>query len=154
MALETLDWIRSIKAIENEYQVAVIAMNRLSTDAANDPNILGRDLRFRNVKEAHDKLNATYAIRMFAEFETGLRTFWVFTRIEPEPTSVAEIVNRIASKARIVGDFLINAHRVRRYRNRQIHDHQEEGEHLPVVDCRSYLNNYLSRMPMDWVAHH
>lgn len=153
MARESLAWIRSIKAIENEYQVAVIAMKRLSTDAGHDPNILGRDLRFRNVKEAQEKLSATYAIRMFAEFETGLRTSWVVTRTDPEPTSIAEIIDRIASRARIVGDYLANAHRARRYRNRQIHDNQEEGEHLAVVDCRSYLNNYLGRMPMDWVAH-
>ncbi len=153
MALETLDWLRRIKSIENEYRVAFIAMRHLAVDAERDPGILGKNLQPSVIPRAQDNLNATYAIRMFAEFETGLRAFWVVTKVDPEPSRVAEIIDRIASGRRIVGDFLINAHRVRIYRNRQVHDNLEVGESVSVAACRSFLKNYLARMPQDWVPH-
>jgi len=41
---------------------------------------------------------------MFAEYEAGLRAFWVFTRTDPELNRIAEIIDRIASRERIVGE--------------------------------------------------
>ena len=153
MPLETLDWIRDLKAIEHEYRVALLAMRRLADQARLDPNILESDLRVRGIGAALSNLNGTYAIRLFAEFETGLRKFWVTTRIEPEPRRMAEIMDRIASRQGIGHDELANAHRSRQYRNRQIHDNEEEGETIEVKDCRSFLCIFLSRMPPTWGLH-
>ena len=150
MPLETLDWIRSLKAIEHEYRVAHLAMRRLADQARRDPTLLDRDMRFRGIDEALRNLNGTYAIRLFAEFETGLRQFWVATRIEPEPRRIAEIIDRVAARHGIDYVELANAHRSRRYRNRQVHDNDEEGETLPVSDCRSFLCTFLGRMPVTW----
>jgi hypothetical protein len=113
MPLETLDWNRNLKAIEHEYRVALIAMHRLADQARHDPTILDRDMRVRGIGEALSNLNGTYAIRLFAEFETGLRKFWGATRIEPEPGSIAEIIDRIAARHGIGHDELTNAHRSR-----------------------------------------
>jgi hypothetical protein len=150
MALETLDWIRSLKAIEHEYWVADLAMRRLADQARRDPTILDRDMRVRGIAGAWSHLNGTYGIRLFAEFETGLRKFWGATRIEAEPRSVAEIIDRIAARHGIGHAELTNAHRARQYRNRQIHDNEEEGETLEVSDCRSFLCTFLGKMPPNW----
>lgn len=150
MALETLDWIRSLKGIEHEYRVANIAMRRLADQARRDPTILDSDMRVRGISEALGNLDGTYGIRLFAEFETGLRKFWETTRIEPEPRGIAEIIDRIAARHGIGHVELTTAHRVRQYRNRQIHDNEEEGESLEVSDCRSCLCTFLSKMPSNW----
>ena len=57
MALETLDWIRSLKAIEHEYRVADLAMRRFADQARRDPAILDRDMRVRGISEALGHLN-------------------------------------------------------------------------------------------------
>lgn len=150
MPLETLDWIRSLKAIEHEYRVAHLAMRRLADQARRDPTILDEDMRVRGIDEALRNLNGTYAIRLFAEFETGLRAFWVATRAEPEPRSIAEIIDRVASRYGFDHVELTNAHRSRQYRNRQVHDNEETGETLRVSECRSFLCTFLGRMPVTW----
>jgi hypothetical protein len=151
MSLETLDWIRSLNAVEHEYRVALIGMRRLDIEAKRDPTILDRDMRVRWIRAALSNLNGTYAIRLFAEFETGLRKFWGATRIEPEPGSIAEIIDRVAARHGVGHDERTNAHRSRMYRNRQIHDNEGEGETIDVNVCRSFLCTFLGKMPLTWV---
>jgi hypothetical protein len=73
MPLETYVLIDRLKAIEHEYRVAFLAMKRLAGEAKRDPTILDGGMRVRGIGEAQSHLNGTYAIRLFAEFETGLR---------------------------------------------------------------------------------
>ena len=127
MPFELVNWLETLRSIEHEYRVAVIAMRRLADQARQDPTILDRDMRVRGIGEALSHLDGTYSIRLFAEFETCLRKFWGVTRREQEPRGVAEIMDRIAARHGIAGDDLANAHRSRKYRNRQIHDSEEEG---------------------------
>lgn len=150
MALETLERIRDLKSIEHEYRVALLAMNRLEVQARLDPTVLDNDMRVRGIGEALSNLNGTYAIRLFAEFETGLRVFWVATRNEPEPSRVAEIIDRIASRYGIGDEERTNAHRSRSYRNRQIHANQEKDETIKVSECRRFLCCFLGKMPSTW----
>ena len=150
MSLETLDWLRGMKAIEHEYRVARLAMRNLDVLARHDPTILDPDMRVRGIRSAIDNLGNTYAIRLFAEFETSLRLFWGTTRNEPEPRSIAEIIDRIAARHRIGHDELANAHRARQFRNRQVHRNEEDGETIAVEDYRGYLCSFLSKMPLNW----
>ncbi len=150
MPLETLAWIRNLKGIEHEYRVARMAMDRLAADVGRDPTILDRDMRVRGIGVALDNLGGTYATRLFAEFETGLRHFWMATRIEPEPFRIAEIIDRVAARHGISYDERANAHRVRGYRNRLVHDNEEGGETIAVRDCRGFLCTFLGKMPPNW----
>jgi len=150
MPLESLVWYRRLKAIEHEYRVANLGMRRLVVHARSDPTILESDMKFSGIGEALDNLNNTYAIRLFAEFETGLRHFWEAMRLDPEPRSIAEIIDRVASRHRIGSEQLANAHRVRKDRNRQAHDNEEEGEAIDVRDCRRFLNAFFGEMPTNW----
>ncbi len=150
MPLETLVRFRRLKAIEHEYRIAALAMRKLVVQARSDPTILEADMKFSGIGEALDNLNNTYAIRLFADFETGLRQFWTAARLEPEPRSITEIIDRVASRHRIGSDELRNVHRVRKDRNRQVHDNEEEGEAIDVGDCRHFLNAFLGEMPSSW----
>ena len=67
------DWLRRIKAIEREHSSTRLALDRLLEEARRDPTILTGDLKFHDIVVASDRLEGTYIIRLFAEFETGLR---------------------------------------------------------------------------------
>src|SRR5437588_22398 len=113
MPLETLEWIDRLKVVEREYRVVRVAMDRLTAAAAQDPTILGRELRVREIGNASRRLEGTYVVRLFAEFETGLRLFWAATRVAPVPDRVADIVDSIAARQGIADAYRMNTHRVR-----------------------------------------
>jgi len=76
MPHQRFDWHERIKAVEREYSSAQSAIIKLSAADARDPSVLGDDLRPRYLRSAGENLEGTYLIRMFAEFETGVRSFW------------------------------------------------------------------------------
>jgi len=150
MPLETLQWIDRLKAIEREFRVVRIAMDRLAVAAAHDSTILGRALRVREIGNASRRLEGTYVVRLFAEFETGLRLFWAATRVTSVPDRIADIVDSIAARQGIADGCRMNVHRVRGYRNRLVHQREEEGEVIAIVNSRSHLCTFLGKMPLDW----
>ena len=50
-----------------------LAVDRLLEGARRDPTILSGDLNLHDIINASERLEGTYIIRLFAEFETGLR---------------------------------------------------------------------------------
>jgi hypothetical protein len=70
------DWHERIKAVEREYLATRRAVDRLSADVARDAGILGEGPSPRDLRSAEENLEGTYLIRMSAEFETGVRSFW------------------------------------------------------------------------------
>ena len=58
-------------------------------------------------------LELTYIIRLFAEFETGLRLFWPTARGTEPPGRTRDLVDGIAATRRIPFQELVNAHAVR-----------------------------------------
>ncbi len=76
-----IEWIERIKGVEREYFAVRLGVVRLLIDSRSDPAILaGSALRPRDVEFAADRSEGTYLIRIFAEFETGLRLFWTAAR--------------------------------------------------------------------------
>ena len=71
MPLETLRWLDRLKGVEREYRIVRLATDRLAAEAAHDPTILGRTLRVREIGPASQRLEGTYVVRLFAEFETA-----------------------------------------------------------------------------------
>ena len=98
MPLETLEWIDALKAVERESRVVRIAVDRLAVEAARDSIILGRALRVRDIGNASRRMEGTYVVRLFAEFETGLRLFWATTRATPVPDRIADIIDSFAAQ--------------------------------------------------------
>jgi hypothetical protein len=150
MPLETLEWFERLKAVEREYRVVRIALDRLAVDASRDSTILGRELRVREIGNASGCLENTYVMRLFAEFETGLRLFWAATRVTPVPDRIADIIDGIAARQGIPDEPRVNTHCVRLYRNRLVHHREEEGEVIAIDDARRYLCAFLGKMPSDW----
>lgn len=69
--------IARIQAIEQEYRVIALAIEILRHQLDADPSVLtARGLGRRSFEQSVSNLEATYVIRPFAEFESGLREAW------------------------------------------------------------------------------
>lgn len=92
-------------------------MERLSAAVAQDGTVLPRALRVRDVRRAVQRLEGTYLIRLFAEFETGLRLYWATARRTEPPARTRDLLEGLAATRRISHDARENAQTVREYRN-------------------------------------
>ena len=116
MAGERDEWSPRIKEVEREYRAVRLAVDRLLADA---PSLRG-DVSFRPLSAASDLLEGTYIIRLFAEFETGLRLYWA--TIKDTHPKTQNLVNGVAARCKIPTDLLRETHDVRDYRNDLIHE--------------------------------
>jgi hypothetical protein len=143
------DWLTQIKAVERDYLAARFAIDRLLEAAHTDQTILRRVLDIRDLTQAWSRLEATYFIRLFAVFESGLRDFWQMQRRGRMPRT-EHLLDGMASARGIPNDLLVNAHAVRRYRNSLVHEQGEEIEPIPLAAARGHLCRFFSRLPPTW----
>ena len=87
---------------------------------------------------------------MFAEFETGVRSYW--RTIRPHGRTAVEILlSRVGDRCGMPVDLIQDAHTVRGYRNNTlVHDRDEDVEAVTVADARRRLATYLARLPIEW----
>ena len=143
------DWHERIKAAEREYWSARIAIDRLSAEAAHDSTILGRGPSPRDLKSADENLEGTYLVRMFAEFETGVGAYWRTIRPRAR-VSVETLLARVGDRCGIPVDLTNDAHTVRMYRNKLLHERERDVETVTIADARRRLATYLARLPIEW----
>lgn len=149
MPHKTHEWCRRIKNVERlEYLAARLAIDHLLAAAERDSTILPRNLRVRDVRRAAERLEGTYIIRLFAEFESGLRLFWETTRSTHPPTQ--DLLNGVAATRGIPHDKLMNAHTVREYRNSLVHEREEPTVPIAIAESRSHLCRFFSYLPPEW----
>jgi hypothetical protein len=143
------DWHERIKAVEREYWAARIAVDRLTADVARDPGVLGIGPERRDLIAANDNIEGTYLIRMFAEFESGIRSFWIADRRRTRPQAEV-LLDRVGTSRGIPGDVIIDVHAARIYRNSLLHDREDEVEVVTVSQARRCFQTYLARLPNQW----
>jgi len=139
-----------IKAVEREYLASRFAADRLLDQVREDPTTLARELQIRDLQDASDRLEGTYIIRLFAEFETSLRAFWSASRKKPPPSRTRDLMDGVAAKRRVPNDWIADAHAVRDYRNLLVHEGEEEPTPIPIDNARGNLCRFLSLLPIDW----
>jgi hypothetical protein len=150
MADERDIWIRNIRAVEREYVAARFSFHRSIEQARQDPSILPGGLRIREMDLAAARLEGTYIIRLFAEFETALRIFIRKARRRTPPSRTRDLLESVAAIMRIPPDELRNAHAVREYRNVLIHEREAGADPLTITAVRGRLCLYLSFLPRHW----
>ncbi len=139
-----------VKGVEREHSAARLAMDRLLETVQNDPTQLANDVNVRDVTSASVLLEATYLVRLFAEFEAALRSFWHVSRGNPPPSRTRDLVESIGVRRRIPVDYLANAHSVREYRNSLVHEGESDASKIALPKARSYLCHFLSFLPVEW----
>lgn len=97
-----------------------------------------------------DNLEATYLIRLFAAFETGLRSYWQSVR--PTVPPVKDLIDSVTARREISLDSRDEVHQVREYRNSLVHETDEEIEPVTLADAQSRLSRFFSKLPFEWVV--
>ena len=143
MPFEQYVWQGRIKGAEREYKAMRIAAMRLSNDVRNNPTLLDRELEPNDLSRAVASLEGTYVIRVFAEFETALRSYWHVRKPRKSPQRMHDLMQSIASTCRIANEQLQNAHAVREYRNGLVHERDESPDAIPLPTARGHLCHFL-----------
>ena len=107
------EWQSRIKSVETEYKAMRQASERFKKMALDDPSILEIGSEHRHLVTACAKLESTYLIRLFAEFETGVRQYWA-TQKSKRPNTT-DLLKGTASRRHIPTTELELADSVRKY---------------------------------------
>lgn len=149
MPQSRFEWHERIKSVEREYWAVRIAVDQLSTTAVRNSTILGAGPQPRDLVAANENLEGTYLLRMFAEFETAIRSYW--RTVKPKArTRVEVLLDQVGHKLAVPARVIREVHAVREYRNQLIHDREQEVAAVSVEDARHWLATYLARLPIEW----
>jgi hypothetical protein len=143
-------WIRRIKAVEREYDAARFSVDLALEQVKDDPTLLTGSLRVREIERTSELLEGTYLVRLFAEFESGVRLFFRLARRRRPPSKTEDLLNSVASRLHIPYEQLKNAHKVRDYRNELVHELYEDSQPMTIAEARGYLCYYFSFLPRNW----
>lgn len=150
------DWHEHVKEVENEYKAARVAVDRLSAAVVADPSVLGKNDPARaNLRAASDNLEGTYLVRLFAAFETALRSYDRARHNEPNRKEEAAVLIDSIGGRRGQGISAIiraDAQVVRRIRNRWAHEDDASTEEMSIKQASARLHNFLAWLPEEWVS--
>ncbi len=147
------DWHDRIKAVEREYRAlrsAVGRMRRAIIDGAEGPvNTTVGDLL-----TANENLEGTYLIRLWAEFETAVRSYYAWLIHDADNRiGTHDLINTVAGvrRGRAVSEDVRRAvHAVRNYRNTLVHARDDPTQAVAITDARHNLNAFLCKLPETW----
>jgi uncharacterized protein (DUF2164 family) len=150
MPSSKFDWLNRVKAVEREHAAARFAVEFLLDSTQRDVTLLVADLRIRDLKNAAERLEGTYIVRLFAEFEASLRTYWTSVRGADPPVRTRDLIDGVAARRKIPFDAIQHAHTVREVRNYLVHEREKEIDFLAIATARSHLCIFLSFLPREW----
>lgn len=147
--------IQRLAAVTAEYRAANSARVLLDLELQTNPNFgnpygwtqrAGRDFRVN--------LQATYIVRLYAEFEATLRDYWSKCLKRDSEPQMVQLVNFSIPGEYFPQDYIDGADEVRSYRNRIVHDSGDESDGvfptLTIEQVERSLRSYLSRLQSNW----
>jgi hypothetical protein len=143
--------LERLRAAEREYLVAVIALRSFGERLQADPSLLAAHrLRLRDYRQLCDHLAGTYVIRLFAEFETGLREVWSQAYGRTTHPRTVELLAALTALCSVPQAWHAQADEVRRFRNSLVHEEESAAPVLALEEVRSRLVRFFSRLPEQW----
>ena len=145
MNYEFLDRLRSV---EHEYVACRAALEYAIREWPNvfdSPEWTSRGLG--QAQEALRRLEDTYVIRLFSEFEAVLREYWLATVRSAVPVRVDTLMNRLGSRHRVPAQIRAGAHAVQHHRNALVHCGAPAAARVALGNARRALNRFLAVLP-------
>lgn len=143
--------LERLKLLERQWRVAQIAIRRLGDNLRTEPNLLVvENLEAADVAAHRNDLSATYFIRLFAEFEAGLRDWWNEGLQRKSRPATKQLIDAVANRRTIPDGLRDSVHAVREYRNRLVHEANTAAAPIDFTTARGYLCRFFSWMPLDW----
>lgn len=144
-------WIEWLRAVERESDVAAYAIELLDERLQRDPSSLtARGLEHRDAAHVRANREATYLVRLFAVFESGLREAWLKVQRRTTEPKAADLLDTFAARVKMPNDRLADAHRVRHHRNSFVHQVGATPKPISLAEARRFLCRYFSFLPPDW----
>ncbi len=142
--------IARLNMVAREHGTALVAISTLDHQLRLDPSFMdAHDLLPQDVRHFRRNLEATYLVRLFAEFESCLRDLWRSLGRHSHP-STTDLINALASRLKIRGQVLVDAHKVREYRNMIVHEDAKRLPTIPVSVAIDLLRRFVKYLPADW----
>src|SRR5947209_3661283 len=108
---ERLDWLDRIKGVWREFLAARKAVDDFIAGLTSGTSTLPLDTKVRDAHTMSENLEGTYLIRLFAAFESGLRSYWATIKDTIPPPK--DLIESIAGRRGIPDDVRDDAHEVR-----------------------------------------
>jgi hypothetical protein len=143
-----------LKATRREHDVVADAVQRLrdAVQANLVPSPLETSLR--DYESARRQLEPTYLVRLWAEFETALRSYRRYQVRNPDDNIKAiHLINwaqGIEEGRKIDAGMRDLVHEVREYRNSLVHERDNMPPAVAIEEARRRLSTYLSKLPDKW----
>lgn len=143
-----------VKATEREYLAVEFAVQR-QREAIQAGNVLdAHRTTLRDLDSAAVRLEATYVVRMWAEYETTLRSYRRFVTRDPDDQlRTVDLINWVAGvrQGRAVSEEArADVHEVREYRNSLVHERAQPAPQVSIGVARRRLNTFLAKLPAHW----
>jgi hypothetical protein len=154
MRYRRFDWHEHITDVWGEYRSAKVAVDRLKKAVDRGPDHLRKDRVAREyLRDAHEHLEGTYIVRLFAAFKAALRSYDRARHNDQNRESTASVmIDQIGGKRGrgIQTNIREGAHEVRRVRNYWAHERDEDPGSMTSDEARKRLQRYLSELPDEW----
>jgi hypothetical protein len=148
MPVRRADWQKSIKAIEFHHRLASRGLDDLLRASKEGPSRLPADVTTQDLRQAIGDLEDFYLVRLFSEFEAGLRDYWSsFRSTNP---AVKTLIDAIASRRMILHSVRDPVHDIRRRRNDLVHQRTSSIPRIEVSEGRRRLQIFFSHLPPHW----
>jgi hypothetical protein len=149
-------FIDRIKGAERECYVVAAAVDHYGKAVQSEGARLPRKTSPRDLVTAAHPVESTYMIRMWAEFETALRSYRRhLTRDPDDRINTSNLIDWAAGVKQgraISADVRDDVHEVRKYRNHLVHerDDQDPPDRVAIDVARTRLNTLLHCLPIKW----
>lgn len=153
MPSDKYDLLGRVKAVEREHTALRFTTDHALRSLGEGGVELEEELKRLDVYRASERLEGTYIIRLFSEFEVAMKTILRERKIKKIPRDAKPLINRVASCVKFSGPILDNAHVVREYRNKLVHNLVygiPDDQMMTIRAVTSYLCTYLSRSVARW----
>src|ERR1700761_6953664 len=97
---KAFNWMGRVKAVEREYRAIRFGTDLLLQAANDNPTVLLDRIRRPDIVTASLRLEGTYIVRIFSEFETALQHFIRAFNIR-RPNGAEALVNRVRDRGRV-----------------------------------------------------
>lgn len=148
MPSDKYDLIGRIKAVEREHTALRFTTDHVLASLGEGGIALDEELKRLDIDRASERLEGTYIIRLFSEFEVTLKTILRERKVQKIPRDAKPLIDRVASYAKFSGPILDNAHAVREYRNELVHGLVHgipDDRRMTIRSVTAHLCTFLSR---------
>jgi hypothetical protein len=143
-------WLERINTVEQEFLAARAALALLANAIRTGQPLPRERFEPKKLKAARANVEATYLIRLFAVFESGLRDAWKNYFLRQTKPRAENLLISVAALRFISDQERDRAHLVRRYRNAIVHAGAKDAEVVPLGEAKGYLCQFFSRLPLTW----